>query len=140
MSAKFFIDTNVLIYTFDQSDPVKKEKAIRLVGEALEEGSGIVSFQVVQEFLSAALHKFKKPLSGDEISGYYEEILGPLCGIYPDAELYRKALRIHRETQYHFYDSLIIASALEAGCKTLYSEDLQNGRRIAGLAIKDPFR
>jgi predicted nucleic acid-binding protein len=139
MSAKYFLDTNIFVYSFSSNSPSKQKKALALVGEALEEGTGMISFQVIQEFLNVSLHKFEKPLSWEESHQYFEEVLGPLCGVYADAELYRKALRIQYETGYRFYDALIVTSALEGGCKVLYSEDLQDGRKIAGLSIKNPF-
>lgn len=139
MSAKYFLDTNIFVYSFSRDVPSKQKKALELIGEALEEGAGMISSQVVQEFLNVALHKFEKPLSWEESYQYFEEVLGPLCGVYSDQELYRKALRIQHETRYRFYDALIIASAIEGGCKTFYSEDLQDGRKIAGLSIKNPF-
>ena len=139
MSAKFFLDTNVFIYTLSNRFPTKQKQALALVGEALEEGSGIISFQVVQEFLNVALHKSERPFSWEECHQYFEEVLGPLCGVYPDPQLYRKAIQLKHETGYRFYDALIVAAALEGGCKTLYSEDLQDGRKIAGLSIKNPF-
>lgn len=140
MSGKYFLDTNIFVYSFSPDAPAKRKTAISLIGAALEEGTGLISSQVVQEFLSVALHKFKKPLTWDETHLYFEEVLGPLCGIYAEPELYRKALRVQHETGYHFYDSLIISSAIEADCKTLYSEDLQDGRKISGLTIKNPFK
>lgn len=139
MSAKYFIDTNVFVYSFAPQQSAKYKKAIQLIGEALEDGVGLISSQVVQEFLNVALHKFKKPLTWDEAHLYFEEVLAPMCGIYPDPGMYRKALQIRHETGYHFYDALIVASAIEGGCKILYSEDLQNGRNISGLQIKNPF-
>ena len=139
MNVKYFIDTNIFVYSFASDSPAKRKRALELIGEALEEGSGLISSQVAQEFLNVALHKFKKPLSWDETHVYFEEVLGPLCGVYPDPELYRKALHVRQETGYRFYDALIIASALEGGCKVLYSEDFQDGRKISGLSIKNPF-
>lgn len=139
MSARFFLDTNIFVYTFASSFPAKQKKALDLIGEALEEGKGIISFQVVQEFLNLAIHKFERPFTWQENFDYFEEVLGPLCGIYPDPELYRRALRVRQETGYRFYDALIVASALEGGCKILFSEDLQDGRKIGGLTIKNPF-
>ncbi len=139
MPAKYFIDTNIFVYTFSPDAPAKRKAALSLVGAALEEGNGLISSQVVQEFLSTALHKFKKPLSRDEAHSYLEEVLAPLCGVYAGPDLYRRALRVQHETGYHFYDSLIIAAAVEGGCKTLYSEDFQDGQKVSGLTIKNPF-
>jgi predicted nucleic acid-binding protein len=59
--------------------------------------------------------------------------------VFPSAELYDHALQLRAETGYSFYDSLIVAAALEAGCKTVYSEDLQHNRKLHGLEIKNPF-
>ena len=139
MSAKYFLDTNIFVYSFSPQFAGKHKKAIELIGGALEKGSGLISSQVIQEFLNVALHKFEKPLSWDEAYLYLEGVLGPLCGVYPDPELYRKALHIQHDTGYRFYDALIIASAVQAGCKILYSEDFQDGRKISGLSIKNPF-
>src|SRR3989338_3040469 len=139
MSAKYFLDTNIFVYTFSSEAREKHKKALSLVGEALEEGSGIISFQVVQEFLNVALHKFEKPFSRENGLNYYEEVLAPLCAVYPDHELYRRALRIHHETGYRFYDALIVASAIEGGCKVLYSEDFHDNHKVSGLLIKNPF-
>ena len=140
MSVKYFLDTNILVYTFAADLPAKQKKALELVGEALEDGNGIISSQVAQEFLNVALHKFEKPLSWEESYHYFEEVLESLCGVYASPELYRRALQLRHETGYRFYDALIIASALEGGCKVLYSEDLQHGRKISDLSIKNPFR
>jgi len=140
MPAKYFIDTNIFVYTFSPDAPAKRKTALSLVGAALEEGNGLISSQVVQEFLSTALHKFKKPLSWGEAHSYFEEVLAPLCGLYAEPDLYRRTLRVQHETGYHFYDSLIIAAAVEGGCKTLYSEDMQDGQKVSGLTIKNPFR
>ena len=68
-----------------------------------------------------------------------EEILLPLWHIYPTEELYRTGLRIQVRYGFSFYDSLMVAAALEAGCATLYSEDMQDGQRIEGLTIRNPF-
>ena len=58
----------------------------------------------------------------------------------PSAGLYTQALELKARWKFSFYDSLIVAAALEAGCKRLYSEDLQHGQRIQGLRIENPFR
>jgi len=75
-----------------------------------------------------------------ELKELLETVLYPCCEIYPSLEIYTRALRIHAQTQYRFYDSLIVASALEAKVETLYRGDLQEGRRIEGLQIVNPFR
>jgi predicted nucleic acid-binding protein len=61
---------------------------------------------------------------------YLEGVLAPLCTIWPSAEIYHTALDIHERTGFSFYDSLIVAAALEADCEILYSEDMQDGRKV----------
>ena len=139
MSAEYFLDTSVLVYSFDKRSPEKQRIAQDLVGTALQERSGVISWQVVQEFLNVARHKFQSPLSLEESRAYYDQVLRPLCAIHPDFAIYARALSVQLETQYRYYDSLIVAAAECAGCSTLYSEGLQAGRSIGNLTIVNPF-
>lgn len=63
----------------------------------------------------------------------------PLCEVFPDPSLYSQALSISSETGFSFYDSLIVASAIAGECAILWTEDLQHGRRIRGVEIRNPF-
>jgi predicted nucleic acid-binding protein len=139
MPAEFFLDTNVLVYTFDRTDPAKRLRSRALVERALETGDGVVSYQVVQEFLNVALHRFDRPLAADEAVRYMREVLDPLCTVFSSLALYEHALSLRKRWRFSFYDSLIVAGALEAGCKTLYSEDLQDGQEVESLRITNPF-
>jgi predicted nucleic acid-binding protein len=136
MTADAFLDTNVLVNAFDRSTPAKRDRARELIyGGA----AWAVSWQVVQEFCAAALHRFKTPMLAKDLRDYLDLVLMPHCRVMPTASLYQQALTIHKQTQYRFYDSLIVASALLAGAKVLYSEDLQHGRAIGGLRVENPF-
>ena len=139
MPAEFFLDTNVLAYTFDASAPGKRARAHELVGTALETGNGAISWQVAEEFLNVALHRFERPLTPRKAADYLDEVLAPLCQVLPTPGLLRDPLAIHTETGFRFYDSLIVASAVASGARTLYTEDLQSGREVRGLRILDPF-
>jgi len=139
MSAEFFLDTNVLVYSFDSSEPDKQATAQELTKKALTGGSGILSWQVVQEFLNVALHRWEKPMTPADAERYLNHTLQPLCRIYPDPPLWKAALQIHSSSGYLWYDSLVVASALKSGCKILYSEDLQDGRSFGNLIIRNPF-
>jgi len=138
-SEPFFLDTNILAYGFDHAALKKQEIADRLITDALESRRGVISTQVVQEFISLALRKFARPMNIAECSEYLQTVLSPLCRYYPSISSYERALQIVDETGYHFYDALILAAAIESGCRTLYSEDLQHGRKIQGLTILNPF-
>ena len=139
MPAEFFLDTNVLVYTFDRRAPEKQARARDLVERALRTGEGTVSSQVVQEFLNVALRKFERSFSNEEALRYLREVLDPLCSVFPSISLYETALSLHRRWRFSFYDSLIVAAALESNCKVLYSEDLQDGQEIESLTVVNPF-
>lgn len=139
MSGNFFLDTNIFVYTFDHSAPVKQKKALHLIERALTSGAGVISYQVIQEFLNVSTRKFQVPLRVFDAKTYLEEILLPLCTVYSSPELYHYALDIHDHSQFSFYDSLIVAGAIRAGCSTLYSEDMQHGRKIGPVKIINPF-
>jgi predicted nucleic acid-binding protein len=140
MSAKCFLDTNVFVYAFDADYPAKREAARELIASALDEGTGIISYQVAQEFLNVALRKFAVPLSPKDAGKFLDTVLEPLCDVYPTAELYHAALEIGERWRLSFYDALIVAAALEGGCAILYSEDFQDSQSIRELKIKNPFK
>ena len=79
------------------------------------------------------------PLNLEDCRGYLEQVLVPLWRVSPSGALYLRALEIQERSGYGFYDSLIVAAALTADCRTLYSEDLQHGRRFDSLTVVDPF-
>ena len=137
-AAEFFLDTNILVYTFDQTAPAKQTKAQALLEQALM-GNGCISFQVIQEFLNLALRKFNPPMSEAQAQRYLINVLEPLCTVYPDIALYQQALDVRQRWHFSFYDSVIIAAALTAGCSILYSEDLQHQQQIDTLTILNPF-
>ncbi len=139
MSDNFFLDTNIFIYSFDPRDRSKQKRAIELIADALTAGSGIISTQVMQEFLNVATQKFEVPLTLHDSVAYLKKVLNPLCQVFPDLSVYEACLQIQAETQYSFYDSLILASAIQAGCQILYTVDMQDGQKVRGIQITNPF-
>ena len=140
MSVDAFIDTNVFIYHLDATDARKHALAERIVRDGLDRGDVCISFQVVQEFLNTALRKAKVALSIDDARSYLGAVLLPLLQVPASAALYHRALDVQARWRFGFYDSLIVAAALSAGCRRLISEDLQHGQRIEGLTIHNPFK
>ncbi len=139
MSAKFFIDTNIFVYTFCPAEPVKQQKSLEIIMSALNQGAGCISSQVVQEFINVALKKFATPLSATDCRRYLDAVLAPLCEVYAGYTLYHKSLDIFARYQLAYYDSLIVAAALQAGCATLYTEDMQHGQHFDNLLVTNPF-
>jgi predicted nucleic acid-binding protein len=139
MGAECFLDTNIFIYSLEGLDARKADTAERLITNGITAGNACISFQVVQECLNTAMRKAEIPLSMDAMKMYLNSVLTPLYRIQPSIKLYQAALEAQARYRFGFYDSLIIAAALEAGCTTLFSEDMQHGQQIEGLTIENPF-
>ena len=139
MNDKYFLDTNIIVYSFSDESPAKKAAASDLIKTAIETQKGVISFQVIQEFLNVATRKFKSPLKANDADRYLKLALDPICKVYSSMELYSQALDIMERWQYSFYDSLIIAAALKAECKILYTEDLRHEQKIYSMQIINPF-
>lgn len=135
----FFLDTNIFVYAQATNEPQKQPVAATLITDALLTGRGMISTQVVQEFLHVATRHAAPAFAPEETSEYLVKVLWPLCGHFPLRNFYDRALQIKATTGYSFYDALIVAAAVESGCRTLYSEDLQHGRKIGNLTILNPF-
>jgi len=134
-----FLDTNILVYSFDRGAPEKAHIAQGLIEQGLETRNGAISTQVIQEFLNLATRRFRKVIPSERARVFARSVLSPLCKVRVGFELLDDALGLHIRWQYSFYDSLIIAAALRAGCRILYSEDLQHDQNIDGLRIVNPF-
>jgi predicted nucleic acid-binding protein len=139
MSGRFFLDTNLFVYTFDAKAPTKAKKAAQLIRRAADSGEGIISYQVVQEFFNVAFRRFPQPMSVAEAEQYLITVLRPLLAVHSSPAVYFEALRIVEKYRFSWYDSLIVAAALEGKCEKLYSEDFQHGQKIESLRIENPF-
>jgi len=132
---KVFIDSNVLIYAYSNSEQAKQQVARQIV----KENYTVISTQVLQEMSNTLYRKFMVDYS------FIKETLEE-C-IYSNNEVYTnqqytilRACDVAKRYQFSFYDSLIISAALESHCDILYSEDLQHNQVIDGvLTIKNPF-
>jgi predicted nucleic acid-binding protein len=139
MSDKYFIDTNVFVYSFDQSQRTKHLRSLQLIQSALQTGLGIISTQVIQEFLNVATRKFAVPMKPEDSKAYLRLVLNPLCQVYPDLSLFESSLDLQAETGYSFYDSVILSAAIRSECNFLFTEDMQDGQEIHGVLIKNPY-
>ncbi len=139
MSADSFLDTNLFIYQLEARDTHKAEIAGRIIRDAVENGTGCISFQVVQECLNVAVRKAEVPLDASSARDYLDNVLDPLWQVMPTPALYHRALDIQGRYGYAFYDALIIAAAVESGCRRILTEDLHDGQRIDGVTIENPF-
>jgi|ERR1700678_2724717 predicted nucleic acid-binding protein len=139
MNARAFLDTNIFVYAVDQGESHKRTIADALIGRTIERRNGIVSYQVVQEFLNVALKKFEVPLTNEQARLYIATVFRPLFAVQPSLRLFNDAIDIRTRHQLSWYDSLIVAAAVEGGCSVLYTEDLSHGMKINGVKIENPF-
>jgi predicted nucleic acid-binding protein len=139
MSAKQFIDTNIFVYQLDRSDSTKSDIADELIRDAVLNGTGCISYQVAQECLNVITRKAQVRLTPAEAASYLDNVLAPLLYVQSSVALYRQALGLQTRYRFSFYDSLIVAGALESNCSELLTEDLQDGQQIDSLTIRNPF-
>ncbi len=127
-----FFDTNVPLYWLSD-DAVRCARA-----EDLLAAGGTISVQVLNEFAAVARRKYAAPWAAieDSLNG-----LKQVCRVVPlTLATHERAIAIARRFGLHVYDSTIVASAIEAGCSTLFTQDLQHGQKLEGVTVIDPFR
>ena len=139
MSADF-LDSNIFVYLFDEGAHEKRSIAEAITRNAIEARAGCISFQVVQETLNVLTRKLAVPVTNADAQGFLHKMLMPLWRVMPSQKLYSEAIALQRRLRLSFYDSLIVAAALEAGCKRLLTEVMKDGQRIEGLRIENPFK
>jgi predicted nucleic acid-binding protein len=129
---KAFFDTNVILYAFRQDD--KRSQ----VAETLLAAGGVLSVQVLNEFVAVARRKLDR--SWEEIR-HALDILRVFCPepVSLTVETHERAVQIAERYGYSIFDSLIVAAAINAGASTLYTEDMRDGQAIDGLTIRNPF-
>jgi predicted nucleic acid-binding protein len=132
MSGSPFFDTTILIYTIWESD------ARAAVAEELLEAGGHINVQVLNEFAAVARRKLKMPWW--EISESLDSIRRLCQPVTPlTVQVHEAGLKIAADSRYNIYDALILAAAIDAGCDTVYSEDMQDGQKIGPVTIRNPF-
>ena len=132
-----FLDTNVLVYAYDISEPRKQRAAQELVVRAIA-GEIVLSTQVLAEFSATLLHKLSPAVSPEEVTAILDA-LGPVKLVSPDAGVVRRAVEAHAVYGLHFYDGMIVAAAERAGCNRIWSEDLSRGQKYFGITVANPF-
>ena len=135
MQGKVFVDTNVLIY-FISSEERKKIKAKEVI---FANQDVCISSQIISEFISVCFSK--NLLEFDEINILVGDLIDALKFSVIKESTIKKALQIKKDLNYSYWDSLVIASALENNCSILYTEDMQSGQTIDNtITIINPFK
>ena len=136
MSDRIFIDSNLLIYSIDDGEPVKRVTSKRILGTLAKNG-GVISTQVLQEFYNVVSSKLKCPK--DIAKQLVENVASDFTVHKNSVQDILRAIEISIKTQFSFWDSLIISAAVAENCTILYSEDLNDGQTVDGMLIQNPL-
>ena len=135
-SAPVFVDSNVFLYAFDEAHPGKQQAARNWRAELWKSRRGRVSFQVLGEFYVNALRM--RPSAREEARAEVRDLLA-WNPVMADAALLECGWKVQDRYQLSYWDALIIAAAKAASCRYLLTEDLQDGQKLDGLEVVNPF-
>jgi predicted nucleic acid-binding protein len=138
MSETVFVDTNVLLYARDASEPVKQPCARAWLDALWELQRGRLSYQVLNEYYVAATRKLQPGLARESARADVRDLMA-WRPVGVDSALLEDAWWLEARFSLSFWDSLIVAGARAAGCRYMLTEDLQHGQDLDGLAVVDPF-
>jgi predicted nucleic acid-binding protein len=137
MNGNFFLDTNIFVYSLDHVSLAKAERADRLIHEAIVTKAGAISYQVIQEFFNVVYRR--SPMRPAEAEHFLTTVFRPLWVVNPSPAFFLRGIQLMERFHLQWYDSLIVAGAIEAKCGILYSEDFQNGQKFDGVEVRNPF-
>ena len=136
MSGKTFLDTNILVYAVDQEAAPRRDASRKAIESIVADGSGVISTQVMQEFYVAATRKLGMPPLAAKI---VLKTFAVFEIVQVSPELIQDAIDCAVLNTLSFWDALIIAAAASAGCARVYTEDLNAGQTVLGVAIENPL-
>ena len=134
-----FVDTNILVYARDRSEPAKQALAHAWIEDLWRSGAGRLSLQVLEEYYVTMTRKLRPGLAKDEARADIADLLA-WRPISIDGDLVRVAWDLEDRFSLSFWDALIVGAARVADCSYLLTEDLQDGARYDGVVVVDPFR
>jgi predicted nucleic acid-binding protein len=137
MSARNFLDSNVLVYSDDHGHPEKQKVALSLIERCRRSGDGVVSTQVLQEYFAVVTRKLSVPM---EIARRKVQLFARFPVVKIDVPDILAAIDLQRLHKVSFWDALIVRGAQQGGCSILYTEDLHDGWNLEGLSIANPFQ
>ncbi|MBM3122311.1 MAG: PIN domain-containing protein [Chloroflexi bacterium] len=133
-----FVDTNILVYAYDRSAGQKRERARSFLDQLWTANLGCVSVQVLQEFYVAVTQKVQKPLPQQAAADIVRDLA--FWRVHaPVAEDILGAIDLQRRHKISFWDAMILWSASQLACATLWSEDLAANRTYDGVMVQNPF-
>jgi predicted nucleic acid-binding protein len=138
MSDRAFLDTNILVYAYDQHDPQKQRKAQALITGGIEQENLFLSVQVLSEFFNVVTRHISQPMTTDEA----QRIIG-VISILPvqeiDLAMVNRAIDTHKMYRISYWDALIVSAAERGGCALILSEDFSDGQAYHEILVRNPF-
>ena len=138
MNGRSFLDTNVLVYAYDQDEPSKRATAQQILRDSILEEAGMLSAQVLGEFYVAVTRRVATAMSPAEalrVVGHLQKL--PVVEI--DGSLASRGMETSERYQVAYWDGLIIAAAERGKCTRILSEDLSDGQVYHGVTVANPF-
>lgn len=139
MSDRVFVDTNVLVYAYDRSEPEKQRQALEVLDRLAVTGVGTISTQVLAEFFVAVTRKISAPLSVAEAHERVKNYLQSWAVVDLTGMIVLEAARGVRDHQFSFWDAQIWATARLNQVPVIFSEDFTDGAVIEGIRFVNPF-
>ncbi|GAK61619.1 PilT domain-containing protein [Candidatus Vecturithrix granuli] len=138
MRVKYFLDTNVLVYAFDQNEPEKRDAAKQYLQRLFTDEEYVLSVQVLNEFCNVAQKKLDPPMPQEKLQAFIrlipDERLVPLT-----KEITEHAIAIQHANRLSFWDSVIVATAMEGDCQYILTKNLSHSQKIGDVTIMNPF-
>lgn len=140
MNDRFFVDTNILVYAYDDSAGPKHAIALSLLNEVLQSGAAIISIQVLQELVICLRRKVARPLHNKEIRKIISELLEEWEVFVSNSDSVLHSLESEERFKTSFWDALILHAAEASAAQTLYTEDLNHGQMYGTVRVVSPFK
>jgi predicted nucleic acid-binding protein len=138
MNDRIFVDTNILVYCFDDADPAKKKKAILIMEDLWETSKGVLSLQVLKEFFVTVTEKLPDKMDFRDAKGAVLDLLSWNI-FYETRSSIEKTFEIIQRYHLSLWDANILSAAILSDCHKVYSEDLQHNQTIEGVRIINPL-
>jgi predicted nucleic acid-binding protein len=138
VTPRVFVDTNVLVYLRDSTDPARQRRAAEWMAHLWESGTGRLSLQVLQEYYVTVTRKLEPGMPEEEARDDVAA-LGAWAPVAPDLGLMEAGWAEQDRYGFSFWDALIVAAARRLGCGVLLTEDLQDGQDLGGVMVRSPF-
>jgi len=139
MNGKIFVDTNILVYCFDDAEPTKKKKSIQAIEGLWGTPEGVLSLQVLKEFFVTVTEKLPNKMTFRDARAAVNDLLSWTV-FYENRSSLEKTFDVIQKYRLSFWDAGILTAAILSDCDQLYSEDFQHGQTIEGIRIVNPFR